>query len=64
MPIEVLDTQSQKIVFGQGVEILGTVEKLVASAESEMAGGRDGTISASNVDSKQVEAAAESVYAQ
>lgn len=52
MPLEVLDTRSQKIVFGQGVEILGTVKKLVACAESEMAGGRDGMISASDVDSK------------
>ena len=40
------------------------VERLAVIVESETAGGRDGTTSDSNVESKRVRAAAESVHAQ
>ena len=43
MPLETLDIHTcQKLVFGQCVEALGIDEKVAASVEVEMAGGRDG----------------------
>ena len=42
MPIDTLDTQIPKIVFGQVLEALGRGEGIAASVEDEMAGGRTG----------------------
>ena len=63
-PIESLDTQLRKFVFGRSLEVLGNLEGIEASVEVEKDGGKDdecggdvdGTVSGGNVDPNRVEA--------